>query len=262
MKQTVKIYAGFFVLYFRQLRAFRFDWILSLIKVPVLMVLYWFVWRTLFQSSPSAFQGYTFEGMIVYLLTVQWIAFVVSYGVADKISEDIQSGQLLVFLARPVHYLPALFGTYFGHVFFSLLTTLPLLILAKGILSSGDTFSSVQQWLNFLPFLLGAIVISFLLEACIGLASFWLQRIFGLRYLILTILNIAGGKLIPLSLFPDWFQNISILSPLRLVYYEPARILTSEGMGPWALQGIWLFVLTMILALIWNRGKLSFEASG
>lgn len=261
MKPMVKCYLRYFLLYFKTLHEYKLNWFISLVKIPIILGLYWFVWKTLFQYRTSPIGPYNFKEIILYLLAVQWIALACSYNVSEKIATDIRTGQLSIYLARPVSYLPAQFANFMAHVFFSMVITIIPFLTAVYLLRGSPI--TPLQYLQFLFSILTASGIYFLLECCFGTTSFWLYKIFGLHFFMTTAFNIMGGKLIPLELFPDWLQKISYFSPLRAIYFDPINILMGQSSSPvFLLQFAWLLFLSVLVAWLWREGQIVYEASG
>ncbi|MBI3534246.1 MAG: ABC-2 family transporter protein [Deltaproteobacteria bacterium] len=234
---------------------------MNFLKLPFIFILYWYLWKTLYLRIDSTKLGYSFNELLLYLFDVQWISFCISANISEKISSDIRSGTLSIYLARPVHYLPAQFAGFFGQIIFVLVIGIIPLVCVHWLLSS-----KIPNPLCFFPVLLGAGVVHFLLEACIGSTSFWMDKVFGLKHLLMTFFNLAGGKLIPISLFPSWFIKISFLSPLRAIYFEPVRTLASQNSittvsTTIVLQGVWVILLTFILFRIWKKGAVVYDAA-
>lgn len=261
MKPTVRVYLNYFVLYFKTLHQYKFNWFLSLVKIPILFTLFWFIWRTLYQFQGGSIGSYSFKQMMAYLLAVQWLTLLISFNISEKISEDIQTGRLNLYLARPVHYLPTQMATFTAHFCLGMLINcFPFYFILYWL--QGEWMSSFQ-YVEFLLALVGAGILSFLLECCLGVAGFWLHKIFGLHFLIMTCLNILGGKLIPLTLFPPWVQKLSYFSPLRAVYYEPIDVLFGSPLSKvLLLQFIWIVPLLFLARWLWTVGRLRYEAVG
>lgn len=256
-----KVYASYFKLYFRSLQAYRLNWFISLAKLPLIFCLYWFLWKTIYRYHDGPIVTYDFEAMIIYLFAVQWIGLTISRNVAELIASDVRSGQLSITLARPIHYLPTRFADFCAH--WSLGVAISVIPFAMLFTVIGDAALGILDYCEFLVAMSGSAVVFFLLEACLGCCAFWLQKIFGLHYLLLTVLNIAGGKLIPLTLFPAWFQQLSYISPLRAIYYDPIQILFGQPVGPvLVMQGLWALALLGLLVLLWSRGRGIYEACG
>lgn len=257
----VKCYLNYFLLYFKTLKEYKVDWIFSFIKIPILFTLYWFIWKTLYSHYGTSIGGYSFYGMLLYLFASQWIQFCFSFNLSEKIADDIRTGRLSIYLSRPIDYLPAQFFTYMGHVVFTVFVTILPFIILVWVLMNGKV--SVYHLTSFLLTILTASFLHFLLESCLGSIGFWFHKIFGLHYLIMTFFSITGGRLLPLNLFPKWFEVITYFSPLRAIYYGPISVLFGQSlMTVIFLQLGWLVGLLGILFLLWRQGRLIYEAAG
>lgn len=260
MKRMAKAELRYFLLHLRSAREYRANWLLGFIKAPLVFALQWSLWRFIDREGGGALSGVApLEEMLGYFLTIQWLGFCLPGNFSEKISSDIRTGTLSVFLARPVHYLPLQASAFLAQAFLGLAVSLvPYLLAYRWVTGTVPVFG------HLLTALTGALCVQFLLESCFAVASFWLSRVYGLKHLIMTFFNIAGGKLVPLAFFPSWFRGVALLSPLRAIYAGPADLARGSGDAAAALmtQIFWAFALVGLLVLLWKRGRPLYEAGG
>jgi len=72
--------------------------------------------------------------------------------------------------------------------------------------------------------------------------SFYTVNVWGLSVLQEAVITIMSGALVPLTLFPDWFQTVSLYLPFASLVYVPVAIYTGEI----AASGIWPSILIQL----------------
>lgn len=75
------------------------------------------------------------------------------------------------------------------------------------------------------------ILIGTQLDLIIGILAFWTVNIWGLRLLRESVIQFCSGALVPLSLYPQWFQEISMFLPFQSMVYVPVSIYTGSLLG-------------------------------
>jgi ABC-2 type transport system permease protein len=77
-------------------------------------------------------------------------------------------------------------------------------------------------------------IMMFLVDYCVGITAFWLTRTSGVRRMFLLMRDICSGVLVPLTLFPEFFQKAFFLLPFQFITYVPVRVF----IGSYELAGI------------------------
>jgi ABC-2 type transport system permease protein len=101
----------------------------------------------------------------------------------------------------------------------------------------------------------------------IGLASFWVERVFGLVYAFDLVMLLATGLLLPLELFPPPLYQILYNLPFRFFVYTPVLCLQGPITSGWLLEQIsigliWIAVLVILVYLGWKKGLSKFSGYG
>jgi ABC-2 type transport system permease protein len=199
-----------------------------------------FLWWAIFQSlkaSPSQatqLAGYSFPDMVAYyLLTMLGRAFSSMPGLASGIARQIREGEIKKFLVQPVDLLSYLFISRMAHklAYYSV-ATLPFAFV---FFLCRSFFTSVpihwEQWLAFIASLLLSFVLGYFLEACIGLAGFWLMEISSLLFVYMLISFFLSGHMFPLDILPEPWQTMVQYSPLKYLAYFPAAVFLGKIHG-------------------------------
>jgi ABC-2 type transport system permease protein len=113
---------------------------------------------------------------------------------------------------------------------------------------------------------LGAWVLSFLVNGMIGLAAFISEEVAPYEWIYQKFAFIFGGLLIPLDFYPQWLQNIAFALPFPAMLYGPSRLFVSPDTNMFASvlgqQVIWILVLGVLLAFAYRRGLAFLTVNG
>jgi ABC-2 type transport system permease protein len=137
-------------------------------------------------------------------------------------------------------------------------TTIPMFIVAMVFIGIQAPLSW-QSFLLFLPSMIIGVLIGTQLDLIIGVLAFWTVNVWGLRVLREAVIKFFSGALIPLTLFPDWFQQVSSFLPFQAMIFVPVAIYTgqipfgTEALMAFATQIFWLVVLFFLVRIVWTQ---------
>jgi ABC-2 type transport system permease protein len=196
--------------------------------------------------------------MITYVIISTFISIVVSNGIIWSIAHKVHSGEIAIYLIRPVGLFRAtLFEQLGGKLFTILFEAVPVLVI--GMVALSLSIPDFAHILLFLLSLVHAYVIYFLLTYLVSLLSFWYLRIFHLEFMLGHIINFFSGIFVPLWFFPDALRNIASLLPFELIYFAPIRIFleqTESGdiVNMFAKTYLWIALLAGLNIWVYRQG--------
>lgn len=255
---------GFHLALAREL-VYRFNFVFGRLRSLLVFVALIF----LYQALPNGVQGYSQQELIGYLLLSTWVTSVLFSFVMDHVANEIVDGDLTNYLLKPLHF--------FGFWTARNLATRCLLaisgvaeILILLVLFPLTQFSppaSVVGIGSFLLLFFGAFCLFQLADFIAGILAFWTDRSFGPRWLVMIALQFCSGALIPIDIFPDWFQQIVRWTPFPYAMFYPlqAYLGNLEGSSFLSVLGIqwaWVVVLGLVLFWLWKKGVKKYEAYG
>jgi ABC-2 type transport system permease protein len=110
------------------------------------------------------------------------------------------------------------------------------------------------------------LTLNFMCETAIGLLAFWFEDTVPFFWIYQKIMLTVGGTMLPLEFFPVWLAAIARLLPFAAAIYVPARLFVAfswEGFfGLVALQGVWLALLGIGLALLFDHASRHVQVHG
>ena len=246
-----------------QYRASLIIWTVSAVLEPLV---YLIVWSTVSNGSGGSVGGYTARGfaayyialMIVNQATYTWIMFEYEY--------RVRHGSLSFALLRPVHPIHADVADNLS----SKLITMPVLfVVAGGLALAFHPSAAIQPWavLAFVPALIMAFLVRFLLEWTLALAAFWTTRVSAINQLYFVLILFFSGQIAPLSLFPAWFRVLANVLPFRWMVGFPVELLLGRLTPLQALEGLaaqaaWVLASLVVIRLVWRAGVKVYSAVG
>ncbi len=247
--------------------AYKFDFIVSIFTVPISIIVFYFLWKTIYAySGLDVIRGYTFEEMVNYFIMSMVIALLGWSNIERVVEYDVLYGEMVLRLLSPVTYLASLFYTEMGLKAMSLLVEATPIFLIGIVFFKAKVFSILNLILYAIAVLF-SIGLVFLISFLIGLSSFWLKRISGISRSKKLFLSFLGGGFVPLTFFPKIFQQISEWLPFQYIRYVPINIYLGKYSTFLALemigrQIIWIILLYIIAKILWNRAIRKFCGVG
>jgi ABC-2 type transport system permease protein len=248
------------------LRSFVAGFYLSLLYYPAELIILYFIWMTIYRGiGVTVIGGFTFTALISYFVLQRILSrFLPSGSVSRELDTLINSGGLITYLARPVHYVAfKLSQTLFLSAIQTVLGCVSFVAVAY-VLRLTMSFEG-GDWLAFFPLVIMSLLITFLLDFSVGILAFWLGRIESLRVVYSLMLRLVSGALVPISFFPQTIQAILSLLPFQYLYYVPVSVVigTHEVTAKtYAIPALWILVLSLVLFFAWSRGLRRFEIQG
>lgn len=225
------------------------------------------IWISIYGGA-NAVDGVTLPQMVTYALiggTVlsawQWRRLL------NIVGNSVTSGDVAVYLLKPLHYPMYLFATECGKLAYRLgvvgVPVVAVVALVYGIVPPASAFHGLM----FVAFWALSFVIMFLLAALCGLIAFWLLTAFSLEWLLQGILSLLSGTAIPLWFFPGPVAAVVTFLPFAWVGYHPIAVYLGKtsvietcvylGFGL-----AWAVLLAAAVALLWRKAALRITVQG
>ena len=165
--------------------------------------------------------------------------------IAYNLMQDIHTGDLDMYIVKPIHYLCYRFISKL-HIFFLFVIVMMLLEIVYKV----NIFSFHNIYIIF---------------AMVGILSFKFENILTLRDNIWNIIRLLAGSILPLSYYPFNIEKILKFLPFEYIYYKPV-IFTQNVALPtsfdFAISGLWLILGIFLLIVIWNRSIRHYSSQG
>ncbi len=218
------------------------------------------IWTALFAGQGSV-DGVSLAQMVTYAIIAgsidvgwHWDRFI------QHVGTQIKSGDVAVFLLKPLRYPAMLFSSECGNLGFGLAAlVVPITIIAALLYGFMPPATALHGVLFLAMWVLGFVIL-FLLAGIAALLSFWLLTTFALEWILSALLAVLSGRIVPLWFYPEQAAAVLRYLPFAWVAFHPTAVYVGEVGIDEALRllgiGIvWAAVLTGVVVLLWSRAS-------
>ena len=178
----------------------------------------------------------------------------------------IQRGRVSEALLRPVHIFHRQLAVFGGFKFVWILLWIPIAALLV-LVFRPNLSPTVFQAVGFFIAIWGGFVVRFSLLFIIGLISFWTTRASALFEIVVAAELLLSGRLVPLSVMPQWVQTVADWLPFKWTFQFPIETLIGQLSNGEIVFGLiaqlfWFGVLGGGIALVWKSAIKRYTAVG
>ncbi len=179
----------------------------------------------------------------------------------------IRTGAFSPLLLRPIHPIHNDVSENLSFKLLGLVGIIPAAILLGVVFHADFGGTSPLDLLAFVPALLLAMVLRFVVEWTLALAAFWLTKVSAINNLFDVMFLFLGGQFAPLDVMPDWIRTLALLSPFPWSISFPVEVALgrrdgSEILVGYAAQLGWIAFAITVLSLVWRRATSKYSAVG
>jgi ABC-2 type transport system permease protein len=215
------------------------------------------IWKALYKDDSSSYAYMLNYSIIAQILNAIYISHY-----SNDMLNKIMSGAISVELVRPWNYITSIFFKDLGVIIVNItVTVLPLVLISKIFLHM-YTPISIYVVLFFISIFF-SILILFLLKMIVSMLSFWFLETWSFIVLFDILVRFFSGQFLPDWIMPVFLKRVMNVLPFIWTYQKPIEIYLAKYknahtsiysfMHPILLQLIWVVVLVVIVALIWNK---------
>ena len=246
-----------------QYRASLLIWLLGTVLQPTI---YLVVWRTIAVSSGGTVAGYSAGDFAAYFLTLMLVNHLTFSWIMWEYEYRIRQGQFSPLLLRPVHPIHKDIADNIAYK----LIVLPALIpaaLALAVTFRASFNASPWTALAFVPALLLAFLVRFLLEWTLALSAFWTTRTNAINQMYFVASLFLSGQVAPLALLPGPVRAVATALPFRWAIAFPVelvlgRLAPRDILIGFAAQAGWLLLILIALRVVWRAGVRRYSGVG
>lgn len=246
---------------------YRLSFVMWRLRNVLQILTLYFLWSSIIPPNASLF-GYSHSLMLTYVLGTAIVGAIVFSTRTHEVGDNINSGDLSIFLIRPVNYFGYWFardlGDKLSNIFFSIIEFILLfLILRPPIFIQTDI---VTLLLSVAAIICGTLLF-FAIGLLLGLIGFWSPEIWAPRFILFILITFFAGGVFPLDILPQAFLQISTYLPFSYLLYFPIKIY----LGQLPLQDIffglsictlWIVAIFFCVQKVWSMGLRAYTAQG
>jgi ABC-2 type transport system permease protein len=246
-----------------QYRVANYFYMIGMVAEPII---YLVVWSTIARQQGGEVGGFTpgqFAAYyIVWTLVRNMNIIFTPYGWEWRIRQGELSGMLL----RPVHPIHWDLGYFAGWKFVVIVMWLPIAAVLSLLFQPELSFRPIDV-VVFSIAIWGAYLIRSVNYWILGMLAFWTTRVGPLFEIVFTAELLLSGRLVPLSLMPEWAQQLADVLPFKWTFGFPieslvGRLSESELLGGLAMQALWIAIGSIGVALVWRVAVRRYSAVG
>jgi viologen exporter family transport system permease protein len=246
-----------------QYRVANYFYMIGMIAEPVI---YLVVWSTVATQEGGEVGGFTPGDFAAYYIVWTLVRNMNIALTPWAWEERVREGNLSAMLLRPVHPIHADLASLAGWKVVVIILWLPLAAFLSLIFH--PTFNTgLLDIAVFFIAIWGAYVLRSLLLWLLGLVTFWTTRIGPVFDIFFTAELLLSGRLVPMSLMPEWVQQIAAFLPFQWTFGFPIEALIGQ-LPPEQLafglfiQLVWIAISATAVAFAWRRAVRRFSAVG
>lgn len=238
-------------------------WVFSSIMQPLVSLV---VWRTVAGPDGEA-GGLTADQYTAYFIMVLIVSNMTFIWHMWEFEWRIRTGSFSPILLRPIHPIHNDISENLSFKLLGLVGIIPAAIILGVVFDADFGGTTPLHVLAFIPALLLAMALRFIVEWTLALAAFWLTKVSAINNLFDVFFLFLGGQFAPLDVMPEWIRTLSLLSPFPWSIAFPVEVALGRRSGTEILIGYgaqiaWIAIAAGILALVWNRAVSKYSAVG
>ncbi|WP_180272746.1 ABC transporter permease [Konateibacter massiliensis] len=257
-KLNIRSYVPFAVSEMKSFMSYRMAFFIYLLSEFFMMMVTYFLWRAIYQSSASpTLGGFSFEEMTSYVLVGFFTSGIVFSVPTMLISREVADGSIAMNLLKPISYRGRILAISIGSMISSgLMTLLPFMIIF--ILDGWVIWPGFERFLLYFVSVLLSFLNMFTFEFCFSILAFYTTYFFGLNMASDVIIRFFSGALIPLTFFPEAVADVFRLLPFASMSYTPIMIYLGKITGgemyrSLAIQLVWIVIFYLLGSLLWQH---------
>ena len=246
-----------------QYRVANYFYMIGMIAEPVI---YLVVWSTVANAQGGSVGGYTPGEFAAYYIVWTLVRNMNIVLTPYAWEQYIQRGELSMELLRPIHPLHGQLAYFSGWKFVMIAMWLPI---AAILTIAFHPTLNLQPWsiAAFAVALWGGFLLRFMLLWLLGMITFWTTRVSAVFELYFTLELLFSGRLVPLSLMPEWAQQVANFLPFQWAFGFPIELLLGKLTPTQALYGLgaqlfWILLGLFFVNLLWRAALRRFSAVG
>jgi ABC-2 type transport system permease protein len=246
-----------------QYRAANAIWILGVVLEPVV---YLVVWQVVAAAQGGSVGDYSSGELAAYFLVFLLVNHVTFNWVMWDFQYRIETGQMSFQLLRPVHPLHQDLADNVGYKLVMLALLVPIAAL---LVWWFEPRFAASAWTiaAFVPALLLAFAVRFILEWVLALVAFWTTRVIAINQAYTAVLLFFSGRVAPNDLLPAPLEELAHWLPFRWMVAFPVelaigRVAPREALVGFLAQAAWLAIAIGLLHVGWSKAVRRFSAVG
>ena len=174
------------------------------------------------------------------------------------IMDDVKSGNVEMFLNKPINYVILTFYKIIGQGIYSF-TIISILGSITMLLLVGIPKVNLIIFIpTFIITLILGSILGLILYSIIGLLSFFMQDVRPIYWITDKLVMLLGGSYLPVALFPKFMKILAYISPFGAINFTSSTVYSTwnnEFIIRILLQIIWIIVFGLLLIYVYKKAR-------
>lgn len=246
---------------------YRLNFTIWRVRSVLSLLTIYFLWFSVLPKG-SNLLGYTQDSILTYIIGAYFVGAIVFSSRTPEIGDNINSGDLSIFLLRPINYFFYWFAKDAGdkamNIFFSIFELILFFIVIHPPLFIQTNIFTL--FLSIIAIIFSTLIL-FWINVLLGLIGFWSQETWAPRFIFYTLVPFLSGVFFPLDIVPGVIFSIIKLLPFTYLLYFPVKIYLGQLVIVEIILGfgvslVWVIILQGFAQFVWKKGLRSYVAYG
>ena len=261
-------YLEVFRLSFKMQIVWRFDVAMTMVAIFGRITAGWIVWGAIFQGKDLV-GGFSHQGMISYYLICSLLCSIdfssqISFELNGLIREGRFSGHMVTPMDPLRYFCSMVAGESAFHLGFSLVAAF---ICAAAFRARPMIAADPARVMIALAMIVVGLAFMACLQFLVGILTFKYTDIEFVLHAQSSVIGLATGAMLPLSLLPEVALRVLRLLPFPHVIYTPAALLIGqagirEGVSGLAVLGLWAILTPLVATRAYHRLRMKYDGVG
>ena len=174
------------------------------------------------------------------------------------IMDDVKSGNVEMFLNKPINYVILTFYKIIGQGIYSF-SVISILGSIAMILLVGVPELKLSIFIPtfIITFILGCIL-GLIMYSTIGLLAFFMQDVRPIHWITDKLVMVLGGSYLPVALFPPFMKFLAFISPFGAINFTSSTVYSTwnnEFLLRILLQIGWIIIFGLVLVYVYKKAR-------
>ena len=263
--KKIRFYLYIIKIYMKNQMQDKTNLLLDIFNMVARCLVVFLLYAYIFKLSDGSINGVDYK-TTMWSMFIYFCIMTLNLRSLDRlIMNEVKSGNVEVFMNKPINYLYFSFYKVIGQglysfIFISILGSI-VMCFTVGI---PNLNLSIFIPTFIITFILGQIL-ALILYGIIGVLAFFVQDNRPIHWIVDKFVMILGGSYLPVSMFPNFMKVIAFISPFGAINFATSTVYTSwnnEFIVRIVLQIVWIIILGILLAFIFNKAKKKINVNG
>ncbi len=250
-----------------EMLTYRVSFFMWRLRTILQLLTIYFLWFSILPQNKSLL-GYTQSTMLTYVLGISLIGSIVLSSRSYIVGEEINSGNLLNFLLKPINYFKYWFSKDIGDKSMNIVFSIIELTILFIILKPPFFFQTNLAYISLFFFsVVLSVILYFFFNLLLGFIGFWNPEVWAPRFIFIILLNFFAGAIFPLDILPGKIYLFLKLLPFPYLLYFPLKIYLGklnfvEIFTGLTISFVWVILIYILVKFIWAKGLKAYTAYG